>query len=151
MKFNLRKIFLCLTVLSLLLAMYAGFLRMTDGRKRWVHPEIRGTILDDQTGLPIAGVKVKLINSQFGGGSTLTDQNGVFALDAVSQKYRISFPGDPFYLTYVESSKIGYNPVLHETGHGTGDVWGGRPAPVRVVSFNLSKTVAGSSSEQPRQ
>ena len=135
-------------MLSILLAFYAGFMRMTNGRKRWVHPEIRGIILDEQTGIPIAGATVKFLKSKFGSGSTTTDQHGIYVLDAVSEKYRISFPGDSFYRTYVESSLLGYNTVVHETGHGTGDVWGGRPAPVRVVNFKLSTTTMGSSTEE---
>lgn len=148
MKLSLKSIFYLVAVLSIMLALYAGFLRMTDGRKRWVHPEIRGVVVDQQTGNPIPDVTVKFIRSEFGGGETRTDSNGEFVLNAVSEKYRISFPGDPFYRTYVESSVDGYNPIVHETGHGTGDVWGGRPAPVRTVRFELNTGSAGTSTQQ---
>lgn len=114
--------------------------------KIWVHPEIRGTVLDDESGLPVAGAIVRSSNSRCSG-ETVTADDGTYVLPAVSETEWVSLPGDPFYGTHVEASAESYNRVVHETGHGTGEVYGDRPAPIRQIDFRLSMTGTGESKE----
>ncbi len=121
--------------------------------KIWVRPEIRGHVIDHSTGNAIAGAKVSFPNSTYGGGDTESLADGSYSMPAVSQLEWFSWPGDPHYTTWVEAKAIGYNSVTTETGHGTGDVYGGRAAPIRQIDFRLSSVGTGDAIETvvPRQ
>jgi hypothetical protein len=114
----------------------------------YVHPQIAGSVVDIKTGQPIENATVAFVRSDFGGGTTLTDANGEYRLPAVVEKTWITFPGDPYYRSFVVASADGYVSVEHETGHGTGEVWGGGPPPRRVVRFLLNRDEVGRSVEQ---
>lgn len=118
---------------------------ITGPHKVWVHPEIQGHAVDQQTGSPIAGVKIGFLQSEFGGGETTTAEDGSYELPAVAKWEWISWPGDPCYKTLVEATANGYQAVIAETGHGTGDVWGGGPAPIHGIDFRLSRGDTGDS------
>lgn len=113
----------------------------------WVHPQIEGSVVDIKTGQPIENATVAFVRSEFGGGTTLTDANGEYLLPAVTEMAWFQFPGDPYYRSFVVASADGYVSVEHETGHGTGEVWGGGPPPRRPVHFWLDKDEVGRSVE----
>lgn len=114
---------------------------------RWVHPQIEGTVVDAQTGHPIKNAKVEFVRSEFLGGTTSTDENGDFVLAPVVEMTWFTLPGDPYYRSFVVASANGYDSVEHETGHGTGDVWGGGPPPRRLIDFWLDGGAGGRSVE----
>lgn len=113
----------------------------------WVRPEIRGRVTDASNGRPIAGAKIQFVNSPYGGGHTRSNDNGEFVLSPVSKNEWISVPGDPFYRTFVEASAQGYNSAVHETGHGTADVSGSHPAPIRIIDFAMRSDAPSTSEE----
>ena len=113
----------------------------------WVHPQIEGSVVDARSGQPIKDAKVEFVRSKFGGGTTSTDANGNFILAPVVEMNWFTLPGDPYYRSFVVASASGYESVEHETGHGTGDCWGGGPPPRRLTDFWLDRGEGGRSVE----
>jgi hypothetical protein len=105
----------------------------------WVHPQVEGVVVDARTGQPIENATVRFERSEFGGGTTATDAEGKFVLSPVVEMRWFALPGDPGFKSAVVASANGYHPVEHETWHGDREVWGGRPAPKRLIDFWLDQ------------
>lgn len=138
----------CLVWLASPFIFVASCMWISGPHKIWVQPEVRGTVVDQRSGLPISGAILVTVPPSFGSIRTVSAIDGSYILPALSDYEWFSMPGDPYFRTTVEARAVGYYSVRHETGHGTGAVYGGRPAPKRHIDFELSSTGEGTSKEQ---
>lgn len=116
------------------------FENLTRNRRKWVHPEITGIVIDKASGNPVTGAIIKLTNSKFGNRQSVSSEIGEFRLEAVSTRYLFVMPlhGDERFTTVIKCSAPEYHSKAIELSHGPNGVWDESPELIPVV-FNLEK------------
>ena len=114
---------------------------LTANRKKWVHPEITGTVIEKSSENPIPGAVVKLVNSKFEGRQTVSTASGEFTLGAVSKRYFFQLPmhGDERLTTEIECSALNYETRSIQLRHGSTGVWDNDSPEVISIVISLVK------------
>lgn len=114
---------------------------LTADRKKWIHPEITGTVIEKSSGRPIPGAVVKIVNSKFGGGQTVSAASGEFRLAGVSQRYFFQLPmhGDERLTTEIECSALNHETESIQLRHGSTGVWDNDRSEVIPIVISLVK------------
>ncbi len=116
------------------------FDNLTRNRRKWVHPEITGIVIDKASGSPVSGAIIELTNSTFGNRQSVSSESGEFRLEAVSTRYLFVLPlhGDECFITEIKCSASHYHSKTIELSHGPNGVWDESPELIPVV-FNLER------------